>query len=65
MNIWPHDFGSPFNQGLCKNLSLYWCGNGENEKNYIEWTIPKRLPDEKIKGGCFIRTRLFFKWICE
>lgn len=42
MRVWPRKYGSPFDQGLSKNIRLYFCTK-PGEKIQI-WKMPKKLP---------------------
>ena len=43
MTQWPRKYGSPFNLGWRRNLSLYFCSKYKTEE-YYQWKLPKYLP---------------------
>jgi hypothetical protein len=62
MKVWPPKYGSPFSGDFEKNLTQYWCTTDER---YIDWNMPKKLPDKAIKRRCFNYLKVFFKKFCS
>lgn len=51
LKIWPRSYGSPFSQGIMRNVYHLCCV--PLKKPYVEWSYPQTLPTTAPRTYCF------------
>lgn len=64
MSKWPFEYGSPFSQGIIRNLKTFLC-LAINKTGFITWEFPEMLPKNPIQKNVFIRCRSLWVKICD